>query len=218
MFSYFTQMLQNPLAFLQMQLYRIPAILIALTFHEVAHGFVAYRLGDPTAKQLGRLSLNPLRHLDPLGTLMMVFLGFGFAKPVPVNPRNFKHLRRDDLLVSIAGPLSNLVQAIVGQGLYLLWLFQFSQVPYVGGFLQMYYWINLSLMVFNLLPLPPLDGYHVLNSLILRRDIFADTRMMSTVLFILAMTGMLGGIISTLTGAVNTGILTVYSWIFQLFT
>ena len=97
----------DPQGTLILLLYRIPAILIALTLHELAHGYVALRCGDPTAQMMGRLSFNPLRHLDPIGTLFMLLFGFGWARPVPVNPRNFKNFRRDDLLVSIAGVVTN---------------------------------------------------------------------------------------------------------------
>ena len=94
---------KDPMGFLLFMLYRAPAVLLALTFHEVAHGYVALRCGDPTAKLMHRLSLNPIKHMDPIGTASMFLLGFGWAKPVPVNPNNFKHGRRDDLLVSLAG-------------------------------------------------------------------------------------------------------------------
>ena len=97
----------DPQGTLIILLYQIPAILIALTLHELSHGYVAYRCGDPTAQMMGRLSFNPLKHLDPIGTLCMIFFKFGWAKPVPVNPRNFRHFRRDDLLVSLAGITMN---------------------------------------------------------------------------------------------------------------
>ena len=92
----------------------IPAALIALTVHEYCHGYVAYRLGDPTARSLGRLSLNPLKHLDPIGTLFMILFGFGYAKPVPINPRYFKDPRKGMALTAAAGPLSNLLLAFLG--------------------------------------------------------------------------------------------------------
>ena len=92
----------------------IPAVLISLTLHEVAHGYVALKCGDPTARNMGRLSLNPLRHLNPLGTLSMLFLGIGWANPVPVNPRNFRNFRRDDILVSLAGIAMNLLLFLLG--------------------------------------------------------------------------------------------------------
>ena len=104
-----SQLRSDPVAALASMLISIPAILIALTLHEIAHGYVAKRCGDPTAEMLGRLSLNPLHHLDPIGTLCMLIFGFGWAKPVPINPRNFKNYRRDDLLVSLAGITVNLL-------------------------------------------------------------------------------------------------------------
>ena len=97
----------------------IPAVLLALTFHEAAHGFVAYKLGDTTARDCGRLTLNPFRHIDPLGLLCMVLLRFGWAKPVPVDPRRFRHPRRDMALVAVAGPLINVLLSLCGRPLLL---------------------------------------------------------------------------------------------------
>ncbi len=154
----------------------ILAILLALSVHEWAHGYVAYRLGDPTAKYEGRLTLNPLAHLDPLGTLMFLFVGFGWGKPVPINPRYFRHYRRDTALVSIAGPLSNLMLAIAS---FLLLLAvapkgfingDLTNMAASGNVLQSFFidflgsslFLNLGLMAFNLLPVAPLDGSKVL--------------------------------------------------------
>ena len=210
-------------------LYQIPGILIALTLHEVAHGYVAFRCGDPTAKMLGRLSLNPLRHLDPIGTLSMVLMGFGWARPVPVNSRNYKNFRRDDILVSVAGITVNfclfllscflmvLVQQFIFEpefyktfffpywspslheaiqplpqlellsikgnwvGLTMIndsmaWLadnglaeyVRASWLMYVQRFLMYFSLTNLGLALFNLLPIPPLDGYHLFNDILFR--------------------------------------------------
>ncbi len=102
-------MRSDPIGFFQFMLYRAPAVLLALILHEIAHGYVAYRCGDPTARDAGRLSLNPLRHLSLIGTLMMFLAGVGWAKPVPVNPNNLRHGRRDDFLVSIAGVTVNFI-------------------------------------------------------------------------------------------------------------
>ena len=109
-----TELLNDPIQYIFSLLPLIPAILPALILHEVAHGYMAYRLGDPTAKLMGRLSLNPLKHLDPLGTLSMFLIGLGWAKPVPVDPRFFRHPRRDDFLVSIAGITANLIMFLIG--------------------------------------------------------------------------------------------------------
>ena len=145
-----------------------PPILLALTFHEFSHGYVANRLGDPTAKLMGRLSMNPLVHLDLLGTAMLFIANIGWAKPVPVNPINFKNPKRDLLWVSLAGPLSNLIQAFIfGVGLRLIKIINpFSEVTF---FVQMIWYgmtINIVLAFFNLLPIPPLDGSKILMGLI----------------------------------------------------
>jgi len=143
----------------------IPAIVI----HEVAHGFVANKLGDPTAKRAGRLSLNPLKHIDPFGTvllpIMLAFFGgpvFGYAKPVPYNPSYFKNLKQGEVLTGLAGPASNLVMALITAGISFL-LFQFNLITGDAAFwvymiLWLFTYINLILMFFNLLPIPPLDG------------------------------------------------------------
>ena len=158
------------------QLLSIPAILIALTVHEYSHGYAAWKLGDPTARSLGRLSLNPLRHLDPIGALMMLFVGFGWAKPVPVNPRYFKYPRKGMALTSLAGPASNIILAVLSAFLsictYKLSLsmmeslqtnrFVFLFFQYLLLFLQVFHILNLSLAMFNLIPLPPLDGFNIL--------------------------------------------------------
>ena len=153
----------------------IPAILIALTFHELSHGFVAYRLGDTTAKSQGRLSLNPLRHLDPIGTLCLLFVGFGWAKPVPVNPYALHKKPHSGMAwVAAAGPASNLCMALFG-GIFLLiylkivgygWLFEsgFTLELYLGLFFMYFIQINIVLMVFNLIPVPPLDGSRIVSA------------------------------------------------------
>ncbi len=147
-----------------------PAILIALTLHEYAHGIVAYRLGDPTAKLSGRLSLNPLVHLDLLGTAMLFIVGVGWAKPVPVNPQYFRRPKRDLLWVSLAGPGSNfMLAALFGFGVR--FIFHGPGAP-VGLLATMIWYgmsLNIALAVFNLLPIPPLDGSKILLGLIPHR-------------------------------------------------
>jgi Zn-dependent protease len=160
-----TDLFDDPARFLQSLILMAPALLLAVTVHEVAHGWVADRLGDPTARALGRLTLNPLPHIDPFGALAFVLAGFGWAKPVPVNAANLRHPRRDMALVAAAGPLSNFALAFVG--LVALSLVvraepdPFLAVPLIGV-LRYVYTFNLGLAIFNLIPLPPLDGGHFL--------------------------------------------------------
>ena len=160
-----TDLLGNPLAFLQSLILKTPALLLAVTVHEVAHGLVADRLGDPTARLQGRLTLNPLPHIDPIGALAFVLAGFGWAKPVPVNAYNLRRPVRDMAWVAAAGPVSNLVVAFVGL-VALVLLRRTGVVPFVaeplGGILFFVYQFNLALAIFNLIPLPPLDGGHFL--------------------------------------------------------
>ena len=157
--------------FLRMALIAAPAILFSLTVHEFFHAYVAYRFGDPTAKDMGRLTLNPLAHLDLFGTLMM-FLSqfrFGWAKPVPVNPYNLKNPRTADLWISAAGPLSNMGLGIIFGLLFRIAYGGAFAVPMpVLQFLLIAVQINVSLAFFNLIPLFPLDGSHILRSLLPR--------------------------------------------------
>jgi Zn-dependent protease len=140
----------------------IPAVLWAITFHEFCHGYAAYRLGDPTAMQSGRLTLNPLAHLDPLGALMLLVARFGWARPVPIDPRYFRNPARDMVLVSLAGAAGNLATAF-GVGLLMRVLpTPILMNPAALNFLVLMVFINLGLAVFNLLPIPPLDGSKIL--------------------------------------------------------
>ena len=231
--------MSDPLATIISFLYSAPAILIALTLHELAHGYVALRCGDPTAQMLGRLSLNPLKHLDPIGTVFMFLFGFGWARPVPVNPRNFKHFRRDEVLVSIAGVVTNLALFLVGTLVMigvgqLLWnpevyalsdlttheammrfdginfyavmdpentylytlsagdgryfvteMADYLQTPWlihVQRFVMRFCSVNLGLALFNILPIPPLDGYHVFNDILLRGKLRIPARVMQGIM------------------------------------
>ena len=148
------------------------AALVALTIHEFAHGYVAYKLGDNTAKSYGRLSLNPIKHLDPFGALCMVLFHFGWAKPVPINPRNFKNPRKGFAITAVAGPLTNIVVGFFTAFLYLLCLHNITQTDSAFFnnlqintllFLMYFFSINIGLGIFNLIPVPPFDGSRILN-------------------------------------------------------
>ena len=231
MLRYIDALFDDPKGMLIFFLLAFPGRVLALSLHEFAHAWVANRCGDPTARLMGRMTVNPLRHLDLLGTLMMLLVGFGWAKAVPVDPRNYRDPRRDDLKVSVAGVTMNLILFCLGQLAMLAFLalsirragnlftgatlsLMFAQYDYynvaafmaetafgsvAGHLFQMLYYFtvtNLVLALFNLLPVPPLDGYHVLNDLVLRRRrLFADprtARLASSVLLVLVFTGVLG--------------------------
>lgn len=143
-----------------------PAVVIGLTVHEFAHAYTAFRLGDTTAKEEGRLTLNPLKHLDPFGTLLIALLGFGWAKPVSFNPENLKNRHRDEILISLAGPLSNLVLGVLflllARTLYFFEGFNSSDLGIATvNLLALWAVLNFGLFVFNLIPIPPLDGSHI---------------------------------------------------------
>lgn len=227
----FEWMRSDPIAFFRFMVYRAPAVLIALTLHELSHGYVAWRCGDSTAKNAGRLSLNPLKHLSLIGTLLMFTSGMGWAKPVPVNPNNFRNGRRDDLLVSIAGVTMNFFLFLLATFLMIfvneyVWqekLFSYSEftsryglmcfegdnfwqillndehliTDFISGtyygievskwlnvswlihiqrFLYHFAMCNLGMCIFNLIPFPPLDGFHVVNDILLRGKLKLNTR------------------------------------------
>lgn len=161
-----TELFDDPLGFLTGLILKLPALLVAVTVHELAHALVADRLGDPTARRLGRITLNPLPHIDPLGALAFVLAGFGWAKPVPVNAQNLRHPVRDMAWVAVAGPLSNFATAFVALVAVRLLGQVGSAFPFVaeplGAVLFWVYVFNLALGIFNLIPLPPLDGGHFL--------------------------------------------------------
>ena len=150
---------------------RLPIVMLALSLHETAHGYVALKLGDPTAQNYGRLTLNPTKHFDPLGFLCMVLFGFGWAKPVPINARYFKNPKRGMALSAAAGPISNLLLAVI---FALLWRIELEFAPtfVVDEFTyNLYYWLsqfltlgitlNVGFAVFNLIPIPPFDGSRI---------------------------------------------------------
>ncbi|MFH1512164.1 MAG: site-2 protease family protein [Bacillota bacterium] len=244
----------DPVGFFIYILYFAVAVLLTLMLHEIAHGYVAYRCGDNTAKMLGRLTLDPRKHLDPIGTAALVLLGFGWAKPVPINPRNFQGNRvKCDFLVSIAGVVTNLSLFIIalflaavinpllwqpeviaanggakafleinGLGFNILYsgagsqYVQYMQNPWlmhVQRFLLMFLTMNLTIAVFNLLPIPPLDGFHVFNDLILKGRLTLTPQFMrvaQVVFLLLIFSGVLGTGLIYVTTAVQSGVLNLF--------
>ncbi len=146
-------------------LLRLPIVAIALSFHEMSHAYVAHKMGDDTARNLGRLTMNPLKHLDLIGSISLVLFGIGWAKPVPVNARNFDNPKKGMALTALAGPASNLIMSIVAliPLAFAFYLFDFSvtvlQIIYL--FLYLFHYLNLIYAVFNLIPVPPLDGSRI---------------------------------------------------------
>ena len=239
--SFISGFTTDPLGSILTICYTLPAILLAIVLHEWAHGYVAYRSGDPTAKMLGRLSLNPLKHIDPYGALLMLVVGFGWAKPVPINPRNFNNPKRDHLMVALAGIVMNLTLFILStfiivvlnafifdlkllemMGIKASWLvrsdysyfwgiymgnfaaFEASaRIPflmYVQRFFVIFSVMNLGLALFNFLPVPPLDGYHILNDVVFKGRLYLTPQMsqmlyfgmIALLLFTDVITGLLG--------------------------
>ncbi len=184
-------------------LFSFPAIIIALTFHEFSHGFIAYKFGDPTAKNAGRLTLNPIKHLDPLGTFMLLFLRFGWAKPVPVNPYYFSGDRRSKMaLVAIAGPTSNIILAVIS-AISMVAMASFAAPTtiniYFYNLLDQMVFINIILAVFNLLPLPPLDGSKILGGFLpghLEEKYYQIERYGYLILMVLIISGVLSRILT----------------------
>lgn len=185
----------------------LPTVLISLTGHEFAHGWVSTKLGDPTPKAEGRLSLNPLKHLDPVGAVLMLLTGFGWAKPVSVNPMYYKDRKKGMALVALAGPLANLIMAFVSAvlGILLLKIFHNENVQsIIGMVLSIFVRMNLSFMVFNLIPIPPLDGAKILGMFLPNRTYYRMLeyeRYAIILIMILSLTGAFDAIIGTGVGA-----------------
>lgn len=145
----------------------VTVILISLTVHEFAHAYIGFRFGDRTAEAMGRLTLNPIAHIDPAGFLLLLLFGFGWAKPVPFNPYNLKDPKKDAVFIAFAGPISNILLAIFAAIIFrLLFVFQFATESLLPVFLVLLIIINLILAFFNLLPIPPLDGSKLIDALL----------------------------------------------------
>ena len=198
-------------------------MLLSLSFHEFSHGYVAFKLGDPTAKQAGRLTLNPLAHIDPLGTLCMLIFRFGWAKPVPVNVMYFKDRKKGMAITAAAGPISNLLLAFLCLLLFvpvLVYAGWSAVGSYADNFLYIMVMINVGLAVFNLLPISPLDGSKILYAVLPNKIYFSIMRYeryFQPVLFLLLWTGLLSRPISFLRDAVISGMEFLVSPIFSLF-
>ena len=255
MFSGITQWINdlttNPSATLITLAYVAFCILFSLILHECAHGWVALKCGDPTAKMLGRLTLNPLKHLDPIGTICMLFLHVGWAKPVPINPRNFRRFRRDYILVSLAGIITNLllfllsliISALLCKFMYDPELLEYARekglqnnlldiyhmifpnavyggvfdivspnvragcewMLYVQRLFLMLAQMNLGLAIFNLIPVPPLDGYRFLDMFVFKGRLAMERSTMNIIqiaFLVICMSGLLSNFLGTVNGAV----------------
>lgn len=162
----------NPVEWIYSRLLLLPAVIVGISFHEFAHGWVAHKLGDPTPKMQKRLTINPIAHVDPIGLVALLLAGFGWGRPVEINPNNFKKRRRDEFLVSIAGVVMNLIIALITALIMKGLLVAAGEAFFVMGIgdiiwqmLEYIITINLVLMVFNLIPVPPLDGFSIITEI-----------------------------------------------------
>lgn len=203
----------------------VPTILIALTFHEYAHGYIAYRLGDPTAKRMGRLTLNPLAHLNPLGTICMLLFHIGWANPVPVDCRYFKKPKQGMALVAAAGPLMNLLLSFIGAFCYDLafgFYIRFGNtllgviLGYLTTFLFYFHYLNLYLAIFNLIPIPPFDGSRILFLFLKEKYYFGIMkyeRYIQIAFLLLFYLGFASGLLSYIVEPLSRGMLSLFSFL-----
>ena len=205
----------------------VAASLLCITFHETCHGLAAYRLGDPTAKRAGRLTLNPLKHLDPIGTICMIFFHFGWAKPVPINSRYFKKPRRDMALTAAAGPIMNFILALFGMLVCRILTKIFVAFPAQSDFVyyiqyaaltlfSYFHMLNLSLGVFHLIPIPPLDGSRIFYIFLPPKWYFGVMKYekyIQLALLVLLWTGLLSRPLSAAVSWISGGMQWLVSWI-----
>lgn len=226
--STIVQYIQNPMELLALLL-TLPGVIVAITFHEFAHAFVADKLGDDTPRRQGRLNLNPLSHIDPVGFFMLIFAHFGWGKPVEINPANFNRKRSmsaQEALVALAGPVMNLIIAIV-LTIILFTITTFTPTfilsttgMLIGLTLQMAISVNIGLGVFNLIPLPPLDGSKILMHFLPynAKTWFENNAQIFYIAFIvLWVTNLISYIISPVINIVSTGIYSMVSALFGIF-
>lgn len=185
----------------QTMILRLPVVFLAITVHEYAHAYAAYKMGDNTAKAAGRLSMNPLKHMDILGAICLLIFSFGWAKPVPINPYNFRNKKYGTVIVSLAGPMSNLLLALIGSillGIFSRFAFGSFNVTFAETFYSLMIQLiilNVSLAIFNLIPIPPLDGSKIFSSLLPSRYYFKlmqYERYSFIILLLLLYTGIIG--------------------------
>ena len=219
---------------LALALLTIPVVLISLCFHELSHGYIAYKLGDPTAKMYGRLTMNPLSHLDPFGTLSMMLFGIGWAKPVPINARNFRNPKKGMAITGLAGPVSNLILAfgsflayriidsfaslsfmLKGGDIYYIAGVKYSLLDYVGLFLIVSTMLNISLAVFNLIPIPPFDGSRIFYFVLPDRFYFGIMRY-ERIIMLVTMAVLFSGVADPLLSGARNCIMIIFDLVVGL--
>lgn len=210
--------IQDPVAALISLLCSFLGMCVAISFHEYAHAFVAYKLGDPTAKNMGRMTIDPTKHIDPIGAIFFVLFGIGWAKPVIVSSRNLKHFRRDDVFISIAGPLMNLVLSFLFFGLYFFGAFSFGWDPLGIAMTIIFtiFQVNLWFAVFNILPIPPLDGFHVVTSLFVKKN-YTVVDFLQKYGFIILIILIFSGVLDVALSALSGGCISLFTSFYALF-